>query len=162
MTCHFPCDLTLMAFFLSLAIWYSSISDLTWITYVAIPLRIPAVKRNDHWIISYVFDSARIPNSFFVDCFSFEANCLWKRHCVSGGGTVHSIETGLRSTKPNNLFNDSAFRRQDTKWCPVSFSNLSASLRICRLKHEFLMNYTLCPCWSHNAAGGGRRRVCGW
>ena len=82
MTCHFPCDLTLMAFFLSFAIRYRSISDLTWITYAAIPLRIPAVKRNNHRIVAYVFDSARTPNSFFVDCFSFEANSLWNRHCV--------------------------------------------------------------------------------
>ena len=52
---------------------------------------------------------------------------------------VHSartIETGLRSTKPENLFGDSAFR----PWCPVSFGNSSASLRMCGLKREFLMN----------------------
>ena len=82
MTCHFPCDLTLMAFFLSFAIWYRLISDLTWITYAAIPLCISAVKRDDHRIVAYVFDSARTPYSFFVDCFSFEANCMWKCHCV--------------------------------------------------------------------------------
>ena len=85
MTCHFPCDLTLMAFFLSFAIRYHSISDLTWITYAAIPLYIPAVERNDRSrIVAYVFDSARAPNSFCVDCFSFEANCFWKHQCVFG------------------------------------------------------------------------------
>ena len=74
-----------MAFFLSFATRYRSISDLTWITYAAIPLCIPAVKRNDRSrIVAYVFDSARTPNSFFVDCFSFEANCFWKHQCVFG------------------------------------------------------------------------------
>ena len=85
MTCHLPCDLTLTAFFLSFAIRYRSISDLKWITYAAISLYIPAVKRNNRSrIVAYVFYSARSPNSFFVDCFSFEANCFWKHQCVFG------------------------------------------------------------------------------
>ena len=49
-----------------------SIPDLSWITDAAILLRIPAVKGSDHVIIVYFFNSARTPNSFFIDCFSFE------------------------------------------------------------------------------------------
>ena len=93
MTCHFPCDLTLMAFFLPFAIRYRLISDLAWITCAAIPLRIPAVKRNDHVIVAYVFDSTRTPNSFLVDCLSFEANCMWKRHCVFGQRCIQLVQS---------------------------------------------------------------------
>ena len=92
MTCHFPYDLTLMAFFLSFVIRYLSISDLTWITYAAIPLRIPALKRKNHGMVAYIFDSARTPNSFFVDCFSFEASCLWKQHCVFGQPCIQLVQ----------------------------------------------------------------------
>ena len=54
-------------------------------SYAAIALGIPAVKRNDRSrIVANVFDSARTPDSFFVDCFSFEANCFWKHQCVFG------------------------------------------------------------------------------
>ena len=99
MTCHFPCDLTLMAFFHGIFNWFFPLSHLSFLcsmsgtvrflisrgTYAAIPLCIPAVKRNDRSrIVAYVFDSARTPKSFFVDCFSFKANCFWKHQCVSG------------------------------------------------------------------------------
>ena len=39
--------------------------------------------------------------------------------------------------KGGQLVCDFAFRRYDTKWCPVSFGNSSASLRMCRLELEF-------------------------
>ena len=32
----------------------------------------------------------------------------------------------------------------------MSLGNSSAPLRMCRLTPEFLMNYTLCPCWSRH------------
>ena len=50
----------------------------------------------------------------------------------------------------STCFDESAIGRQDTKWCPVSLGNSSAPLRMCRLTPEFLMNYTLCPCWSRH------------
>ena len=90
MTCHFRSDFNVDEFFLPdskllvdgrftirSSFENCSISDLA-----EIPIHSLAVKRNDHGILAYVFDSARTPNSFFIDCFSFEANCLWKRHCV--------------------------------------------------------------------------------
>ena len=144
MTCHFPCDLTLMAFFLSFAIRYYSISDLTWITYAAIPLCIPAVKLNDHRIVAYVFDSATTPNSFFVDCFSFEANCLWKRHCVFGQLCIQLVRLKqVCDQQSQTTFLVTLHSVARIQWCPVSFGNSSASLRMCRIKLEFLMNYTL-------------------
>ena len=78
-----------------------SISDLTWFTCAAIPIHILAVKRNDHGIVPYVFDNARTPNSFFIDCFSFEPNCLcfqltWV-HLVRSKQVV-SIKQVLRTT----------------------------------------------------------------
>ena len=155
MTRHFPCDLTLMAFFLSFAMRYCSISDLSWIIYAAIPLRIPAVKRNDHGIVAYVFDSARTPNSFFVDCCSFEANCMWKRHCLFGKLCIQLVRSkhvcDQQSRTTFLVTRHSVARIQSGVQCPVSFGNSSASLRMCRLKLEFLkeriqVNYTLCLC----------------
>ena len=132
MTCHFPCDLTLMAFFLSFAIRYRWISDLTWITYAAIPLRIPAVKQNDRSrIVAYVFDSARTPNSFFVDCFSFEANCFWKHQCVFG-------QLCIQLARSKQICD-----HQSVVYCPSVIQVLIAHVST---KLEFLMNYTLCPC----------------
>ena len=136
-----------MAFFLSFAIRYRSISDLTWITYAAIPLRIPAIKRNDHRIVAYVFNSAKTPNSFFVDCFSFEANCMWKRHCVFGQLCIQLIQSNQvcdqqsRTTCLVTLH--SVARIQSGVQC---LSVIQVSLHMCQLKLEFLMNYTLCPC----------------
>ena len=43
-----------------------------------------------------------------------------------------------------------AFRSCDQWGARITLGNSSASLRMCRLKQEFLMNYTLCPCWSPN------------
>lgn len=81
MICHFLCDFnTDDLFFYRFTIGTSfencSFSDLTWITYAAIPIHIPFVTGNDNGILAYVFDSARPPNSLFVDCVSFEANSL--------------------------------------------------------------------------------------
>ena len=90
---------------LSFPIRQCSIPDLSWITDAAIPLRIPAVKGNDHVIIVYFFNSARTPHSFRIDCFSFEAQSLWQRHHVFiHVRLAHAIKTGLRSIKPVNLF----------------------------------------------------------
>ena len=66
---------------LSFLIRQCSIPDLSWITDAAIPLNVPAVEGNDHVVIVY-FNSAPTPNSFFIDCFRFEAHSLWKRHNV--------------------------------------------------------------------------------
>ena len=81
---------------------------------------------------------------------------LWSQLSVCGSaigfsvnvGSARVIKTGLRSNKQDNVFDVSAFRWQDTKWCPVTFGNSSASLRMCQLKIKFLINYALCPCWS--------------
>ena len=95
MICHFPRDFnTDDLFFYQIAKLLGggrctignpfenrSISDFMWITHAAIPIHITALTRNDHGILPYVFDSARAPNSFFVNCFSFEANFC---HCVFG------------------------------------------------------------------------------
>ena len=65
---------------LSFTIRYRSISDHTWITYAAIPLRIPAIKRNDHVIVAYIFDSGRTPRYLqkaMLKCTRFFLHINW-------------------------------------------------------------------------------------
>ena len=122
MTCHFPCDLTLMAFFLSFAIRYCSISDLTWTTYAAFhsTFQPSNEKITEPLLMSSTVQGHQFPSSSTAFCF--EANCLWKRNCVFGQPCIQLVQS---------------------KQGPVSFCNSSASLRMCRLKLEFLMNYPL-------------------
>ena len=82
MTRHFLSDFNVDNLFLPDSNIISAWPPYTWITCAAIPIHILAVKRNDHGILAYVFDSGRTPNSFFIDCFSFEGNCFWERHSV--------------------------------------------------------------------------------
>ena len=96
-------------------------------------------------LISSTVQKHRIPSSSNVSALKVTLCGSAIVISVSVGSAL-AIKTGFRSTMPNNLFNVFAFRCYDTKWCPVSFGNSSASLRMCQLKLEFLMNYTLCPC----------------
>ena len=84
MTCHFPCDLTLMAFFLFFLRSGTVRFPISCGSHMQ-PFHSafqPSNETINHGIVAYVFDSVRTPNSFFVDCFSFEANCFWKHQCV--------------------------------------------------------------------------------
>ena len=96
-------------------------------------------------LISSTVQEHRIPSSSNVSALKLTL-CGSAIVISVSVGSARAIKTGFRSTMPNNLFNVLAFCCYDIKWCPVSFGNSSALLRMCQLKLEFLMNYTLCPC----------------
>ena len=71
------------------------------------------------------------------------------QHQTPSSSTASALKPTVCGSAITFLVNR-AFRSCDQWDARITLGNYSASLRMCRLKSEFLINYTLCPCWKRH------------